>query len=105
MGFDNQAVRAGRDSAKANGVYETSFPSCVRWVRENWKVGQLLYRRDRVNVERVSSVSLERSDAALAQDDLIISLARNVFGGLQPLLDRRCPSALQHHGLSRAPDF
>ena len=54
--------------------------------------------------KREPRVRLERTDAAFAQDDVLISLVEHVFGSQQELVDGGGRAALQQHGNTRLTD-
>ena len=55
---------------------------------------------DRAEVEREARRGLERADAALAEDHVLVALLEDVVGGLQQLVQRRRQPALEQHGLA-----
>ena len=50
-------------------------------------------------IQRKARVIAERPDAAFAQDDLLVALGEDVFGGHQPFFDRGSESAFEKHRL------
>ena len=64
-------------------------------VRRDREMGEVVQRRDGVEVKGVARGRLERADAALAQDDLFVALAHDVFGGHEQLFERACHAALE----------
>lgn len=59
------------------------------------KRGQLLEDGHCVDVERVSSGRLKGPDAAFTDGNILVSPRKNVFGGLQQLVERRARASLQ----------
>ena len=69
------------------------------------KVAQLLDERHRVEIQGVAGVGLEGANAALAEDDLVVTLAQDVLGGEEPFLDRGRHPPLKQDRLAQATDF
>src|SRR3979411_598023 len=61
--------------------------------------------RDRGNVHRVASVSFERADAALAQNDFVVASGKQVFRGAQEFFEGGCDPAFEQHGLASLTQF
>ena len=57
-----------------------------------------LQHRDCRNVEHIAICGLERANAALAQDDLVIAARGDVLGRHQPFADRCAHATLQDDG-------
>ena len=53
-------------------------------------------------VERVAGVIVERADAALAEDDLLVAAGHDVLGAHQQLLERVGQAALEQDRLVRS---
>ena len=62
----------------------------------------LLHGGNDAEVERVAGVVGEGAHAAFAEDDLVVALAHDVFGGHQEFFERGGHAALQQHGLAQA---
>src|SRR5215470_7604108 len=58
-------------------------------------MGKFFDDRDRGDVERISRVGFKRADTALAQNHVVISTGKNVFGGKQEFFHRRREAALK----------
>src|SRR5215470_14849513 len=58
-------------------------------------MGKFFDDRDRGDVERISRVGFKRADTALAQNHVVISTGKNVFGGKQEFFHRRREAALE----------
>src|SRR5713226_5336808 len=61
--------------------------------------------RDRRNIHRVASVSFERANAALAQNDFVVSASEQVFSGAQEFFEGGGDPALEQHGLANLAQF
>ena len=48
---------------------------------------------------------VEPSDPALDENDVVVALTVNVFGGIDPLLDDCCPASLEEHRLGLPADL
>src|SRR2546423_1779562 len=75
----------------------------MRGVNDDWQVRDASNGGDGREVERVARVLREGSDAALAEDDVVVALGHYVLGGQKPLVEHRRQPALQEHGHARAP--
>ena len=60
---------------------------------------QLFECCNRIEIHRIARIGLIRTDAALTEDDVLISARRNVLRCIQPLTDRRREPAFEKHGL------
>jgi len=86
---------AARESGK------TLWRLPVPWLGST-KIGRWLrffYRGNHGEVEGVARKIGERSNAALAQHDVVIALGEDVFGGHQELVEGGGHPALQENGL------
>src|SRR5580704_12029037 len=61
--------------------------------------------RDSRNIKRVASVGFERANAALAQNDIVVSASHNVLGGEQQLLEGRSDATLEQNRLLNFAQF
>src|SRR5262249_37399140 len=77
----------------------------MRRIDYDGQVAHLSQQGNRRQVQRVARGRLERADAALAQDDLVVSVAGDVFGRKQEFLDGRAHSALQQDGTARIAEL
>ena len=73
-------------------------------IDENRQMAEAMDGRHDAQVEGVASVVDERADSALAEDDLIIALGHDVFGGHEQLVEGGGHAALQQDGLAFAAD-
>ena len=62
-------------------------------------------RGHRVEVEGVARARLERADAALAEHDVVVSLAHDVLGGHEQLVDGPGDASLEQDGRARLADL
>ena len=60
---------------------------------------------DAGDIQGISDGVLEGLDAALAEHDVAIALAEDVFGGEEPVFDGRGQAALEEDGLSHFADL
>ena len=103
MRLDDDPVRAHRGSRPRQRQHQVAPAGRVRRVDDHRQVRLVLQHRDRAEVERVPRRPLEGLDPALAEDDPLVSLARDVLGRHQQLLDRRRRPALQQDRLVGPP--
>ena len=89
MDFDDESVGAGGDRGPRHRRDHVATPRPVARVGDDRQMTQLLHDWNRRDVERVARVVLERSDAALTQDHVVVAAAQDVLRRQQPLLDRR----------------
>ena len=67
-------------------------------------MGNTSYCRHGREIERVAGVLGEGTDAAFAQNDVVIAFRHNVFGRKQPFLQGRRHPTLEQHRQLRTPD-
>jgi hypothetical protein len=60
----------------------------VTRVYDDWQMAQLLQDRDRAEVESIPGRGLKSANSTLAQDNLAVAAAGNIFRGKQKFLDR-----------------
>ena len=75
-------------AASDSGSTRSRRPGGVARVDDDRQVRELLEHRHRHQVEREAVGGLERADAALAEDDLLVALLEDVLGRHQQLLER-----------------
>src|SRR6267143_1327128 len=61
--------------------------------------------RDRRNVHRVASISFERANAALAENDFVVAAGKQVFRGTQEFFEGGSDAAFEQHGLESLAQF
>src|SRR5688572_148574 len=103
--LDDQAVSACRHGGAGKLRDHVAATGAVARIRDDRQVAQLLDHRDGGDVERVPRCRLERADAALAEDDVVVAAGQDVFRRQQPLLDRRRDTALEQHRLALVTQF
>ena len=81
--LDQQTVGARRDRRERDRRDEIPLAGPVRRIRQNRKVREALEERDRVHVEGVARIPLERPDAALAENDVAVSAREDILGRKQ----------------------
>src|SRR5580704_12545496 len=101
MDFDKQAVGACRDSGPSHWRDFVTASRPVRGIGDNRQVRELFDYRNGGDIERVAEVIFERADAALAEDDVVISAGENVFGAEEKLFDGSGHAPLEENGLLR----
>ena len=69
------------------------------------QVRELLEDRDGGEVEREAVGGLERADAALAEQHVLVALLEDVLGGHEQLVERARQAALDEHRTLRAADL
>src|ERR1700736_3427547 len=61
--------------------------------------------RNGVQIQRISSHCLEGSNSPFAEQNVKITLAYNIFGAHQQVLDRGCHASFEHYRKFSAADF
>src|SRR5438046_1666776 len=88
--FDHETIRSHRYSGasqRCDHVGGTSTMGRIYDYREMGNSTNCWYGRE---IERITSVLRESADTSLAQDDVVIALGHDVFGGEQPFLECSC---------------
>ena len=95
MYFDHESVRSGSHGCFRHRLYEPPFPSGVARVYDNGEMGFLAQHGDALEIKSVPCVSLECADAALAEDDVLVSGRHDILCGHDPFLIGGVEAALQ----------
>ena len=80
MDLDEKPVGPGCDRRQRDRGDEVPLAGAVRGIGDDRKVREPLQHRDRVHVEGVAGVSLERADPALAEDHVPVPAREDVLG-------------------------
>ncbi len=83
MNFDEQAIGAGSDGGAGHRRHFVAASGAVRRIGKHRKVRKFLDNGNGRDVKSVAGVSLERANAALAENDVVIPARKNVFGAHQ----------------------
>ena len=102
VNFDQDAVGAGGDGRAGHGQHAVAPAGAVAGVDENGQVAEALDGGNDAEVERVAGVVGKGAHAALAEDDLVVALAHDVFGGHEELFERGREAALEQNRLAQA---
>ena len=97
MYLAHDAICTGSDRCHGHGLYHPAAAGRVARIDDDRQVAHALHRCHRRKIERISRRLLKGTNAALAEDDIMISLRHDVFRTHQPFLDRRRHPALQKH--------
>ena len=93
MDLDEQALGPGCQGRFGQGSDELPAPRGVARVGDDREPGEFPEQGDGRDVEGVPGQGLEGPDAPFAEDDLAVPFGQNIFGRLEPFLDRsRKPS-------------
>ena len=96
--FDQEAVCARRRGGEGEREHQLGPAGRMRRIDDHRQMCPLLHQSDGREIERVARRSLERADAAFAEDDLVVPSGEEVLGREQPFLDGRRRAALEQHG-------
>ena len=77
----------------------------MRRIRRHGQMRELVNDWDRRNIHRVSRVGLKGSNAALAQNHLVVPARHDVFRRQQQLFQRGRDPALEQHRLAYLPQL
>ena len=103
--LDDQPVGAGSDRRTRQLRDHVAAAGAVARVGHDRQVTQFLDDRDRGDVERVARRRLERPDAALAEDHVVVAAGQDVLRRQQPLFDRGGDAALEEHRLAHVAEL
>src|SRR5712664_38238 len=98
MDFDEQAVGADSDSGARKRQNFVALAGAVAGVDKNGKMAAFFYGGNDGEVERVARKIRERSNAPLAEHDVVIALGEDVLRGHQELVERGGHAALEEYG-------
>lgn len=105
MDFDDDSVGAGGDSRGCDSTDEVASSGGMAGVDDDGQMGPFLDDGDGGDVEGVADAIFEGFDASFAEDDVAVSLAEDVFGGEEPILDGGSESAFEDDGCLGFSDF
>ena len=88
MHLDDQSVGTDGNSGACKRCDHVIMPGPVRRIDDHWQMRHPMHGRNYRKVNRVAGVICKCADAAFAEDDVIVSLGHNVFGGEQQLVKR-----------------
>ena len=94
-----QTVGTGGHSGDHHGFHEVCLAGGVAGVHDDGQVGLFVDEGHGRQVQRVAGVLFKGTDAALAQNDLLVAACHDVLGAHDPLLDGVAQAALEQHGL------
>lgn len=80
--LDHEAIGPHRGGRQRERDHEFPPASCVRRIHDDGQVREFLEDGHGRNVQRGASRHLERPDASLTQNDLVVSAGEDVFGSL-----------------------
>src|SRR6266700_3118557 len=105
MHFDQQHVGPCSHGGSRHRRNFVAQASAMRRIRCHGQMRKLVDDGNRRDVQRIARVSLERANAALAQDDIIIATGHNVLGREQQFFKRGSDASLEHHRLLYLAQF
>jgi hypothetical protein len=105
MHLDNESVGAGGNGREREWGDERGMAARVARIDDHRKMRFSLEHRYRRHVQRVAGGRLERSDAALAEDDVRIPPRHHVLRGEEELRQRCRLSSLEQHRHTCASDL
>ena len=86
MYLDDNAVRSDSDSSPRNRPNEALLAGAVRGVGHHRQMRKFFGKSDSGKIKCIASARFEGFDAALSEDNLIVSAGEQVFRRQQPLL-------------------
>ena len=105
MHLDQQCISPGSDGRSRHRRNLVATPRSMRRICRHRQVRELVNDRNRRNIHGVPRVGLKGSNAALAQDHVVVSAGHNVFRRQQHLLQRCGDPTLQQHRLAYLAQF
>src|SRR5258708_6748597 len=105
MDFNQQTVSAHGNCGARKRQDLVALSGPVAGINHDRQVAQALYRGHDAEVERVARVIGKSPDAALAQDDLVIAFAHDIFRGHEKFFERGGHATFQQHRLARLARF
>src|SRR5882672_6297000 len=105
MNLDQQRISPGGNRRTGHGRDFVSASGAVGGVRSHGQMRQLVDNGNRGDIHRVASISLERANTPLAQNDFVVAASEQVFGREQQFFERSRNASLQKHGLANLSEF
>jgi hypothetical protein len=105
MYLHQKSVGSDRHGAAAQYFDEVSPSAPLTWIDDDRKVRFLLGYRHRCQIQRVARIGLEGSDPSLAEQDIWITLRKNIFGSEEPFFDPFAHAAFQQDRLLASGAF
>ena len=85
--LNEDAIGANSNCSAGHGQHLVSLAGAVAGVDKDGQMAELLNGGNDAEVEGVAGVIGEGAHAAFAEDDLVVALAHDVFGGHQELVE------------------
>ena len=105
MHFDQQAVGAGGHGGAGQGRHHPGLAARMGGIDDDRQMGLPFQPRDGGHVEHIPVGRFKSADAALAEDDVMVTAGGNVFRRHQPFGDGCRHAALQDHRRFYLADF
>ena len=99
MHLDHQPVGTVGDRSFSQLRHHPCVSAGVAGVHHHRQMGHLVQHDHTGKIQRVAHTGLEGADAALAQDDVLVTLGHNVLGAHHELFQRVGKAALEQHRL------
>ena len=99
MDFDEEAIAANGDGGAGERKNFVALACAVAGVDENRQVATFLDGRDNGEVECVAGEVGEGADTALAEHDVVVAFAHDVFRSHEEFIERGGHAALEEYGL------
>ena len=101
-----EAIGLSGGRGACHGRHEAGITRRMARVGNNGQVGKLTKHRELRSRQRCcASRRLKRANAALAEHDLVISFAHDIFGTHKQLVDRSRHATLEQYGLAVTAEF
>src|SRR5919112_1541936 len=102
MHFDQQAVCSSGHCCLCHWHDHVAMTGAMTGICDDRQVGESVHHRNGAEIEKVPGSRIEAPYAALTQNDVRVSLSKNVLGREQQLLDGSREAALQENRLACA---
>ena len=102
VNFNDEAVRPDGRRSAAEDLDQIGASAALAGIDDDRQVCFLFGDGHGRQVEGVARVILERADAALAENDIRVTVGEEIFGREEPFLDAHAHAAFEEHGLAAA---
>ena len=100
VNLDHQGVRARGNGGPGHGAHFFANARGVAGIDQHRQMGEFFQHGNGRQIQGVAGIGFKGADAALAQNDPVVSLGHDVLGRHQPFLDGGGQAPFEHHGFS-----
>ena len=87
MNLQQQTVSPGRNRSQRHGWNQIPAAHTMGGINDNRQMAELLDGGNSAYIKRIAGIIFKSPDTPLTEDNILIPLGHDIFGGHKPLLD------------------